>query len=187
MRGIETAFWGVLSKDPEAKTSKNGNSFCVLNIGVAVGHDDQDREVMQWVKAVCFKEAADAIAAKAVKGSKVYVEGALTVGEYTTKDGERRTSLDVRAWKVELIGASAIGKNRPKRTDQSGTPSFAGSAQREKPRVQGQGQLRTRRRVDILRSRHDQIAEDDRERIDARAKTAGSEHATHHADRPELA
>jgi single stranded DNA-binding protein len=139
MRGLEVACWGTLGKDPETRISKAGNSFCVLSVGVAVGHDDQDRDVLQWLKAVCFKEVAETIAARATKGSKVYLEGALTIGEYTTKEGEKRTSLDVRAWRVDLVGASgSLGKNRPKRTDQGGTPSFAGSVyQREKPGIVG--------------------------------------------------
>ena len=37
MRGIETAFWGVLGKDPELKTSKTGKAFATMNVVVTVG------------------------------------------------------------------------------------------------------------------------------------------------------
>jgi hypothetical protein len=32
MRGIESAFWGVLGKDPELRTSKTGTPFATMNV-----------------------------------------------------------------------------------------------------------------------------------------------------------
>jgi single-strand DNA-binding protein len=38
------------------------------------------------------------------KGSYVYIEGRLTLREYTANDGKARTSLDVRASEMKMIG-----------------------------------------------------------------------------------
>jgi single-stranded DNA-binding protein len=78
-----------------------------------VGQDDNGREVLQWVCVVAF-EVAQSIGARAKKGSQIYIEGSLTLSEHE-KEGEKRSGLDVRAWKAELIGVSNLGRNKPRR------------------------------------------------------------------------
>ena len=116
MRGIETAFWGTLGRDPELKTSRAGNAYASLNVAVTVGKDDTSgKDVTQWVRVTAFGETAERIAAQAEKGARVYVEGSLTLNHWQAADGEKRTDLQVAGFKVEKVGA--IGKNRPKRED----------------------------------------------------------------------
>jgi len=115
MRGIEAAFWGVLGKDPDLRTSKAGKPFCGLALAVTIGKADDGKDVTQWVRATCFGDAAGKIAASCKKGDRVYVEGTLTLNEWQGQDGEKRTGLNVAAWKAEKIGA--IGKSRERRTD----------------------------------------------------------------------
>ncbi|MGA7324705.1 MAG: single-stranded DNA-binding protein [Rhodomicrobium sp.] len=131
MRGLETAFLGVLGRDPELRSSKTGIEFCSLNIGVPIGTSDEGKDVLQWVKAVCFGESAKAIAARGKKGARIYIEGALALNEWTDQQGEKRTGIDVRAWKAELVGASSnLGRNKqPRREGQ-------GNAYKEKPQPQ---------------------------------------------------
>jgi single-strand DNA-binding protein len=112
-RGIEAAFWGVLAKDPERRTSKTGKPFATMNVAVTIGNSDDGREVTQWVRVACFGETAEKIAAAAKKGDRVYCEGSLTLNEWTDAQGERRTGLNVAAFKVEKV--PGIGKNRPRR------------------------------------------------------------------------
>jgi single stranded DNA-binding protein len=110
MRGIETAFWGVLGKDPELKTSKTGNAFATMNVAVTVGKADDGKDVSQWVRVACFGEAAEKTAAKARKGDRVYVEGSLPLNTWETAAGETKTGLNVAAWKCEKV--PGIGRNR---------------------------------------------------------------------------
>ena len=53
MRGLETAFWGTLGKDPELKTSKTGTRFAAMNIVVTVGQADDGKDVSQWLRVAC--------------------------------------------------------------------------------------------------------------------------------------
>ena len=117
MRGIEAATWGVLSADPELKTSRNGNPFLNVSLAVTIGHDDNGKPVTQWLRVACFGETAELIAARARKGDRLYVEGSLTLNTWSDKaTGETRAGLNLAAWKAEKIGAGAIGKNRPKQS-----------------------------------------------------------------------
>lgn len=117
-RGLECAFWGTLGRDPELRTSKAGNPFASLNVAVTVGKDDAGKDVTQWVRVTAFGDSAERIAAQAEKGARVYVEGSLTLNHWKAADGEKRTDLQVAAFKVEKVGA--IGKNRPRRDNGAG-------------------------------------------------------------------
>ena len=79
MRGIECAFWGVLGKDPELKTSEDRQPVQTMNVVVTVGQSDDGKDVSQWLRVACFGDTAKAIASRAKKGDRVYVEGTLTM------------------------------------------------------------------------------------------------------------
>jgi single-strand DNA-binding protein len=114
MRGIESAFWGVLGQDPQLKTSKTGTRFATMNVVVQAGQADHGKDVSQWLRVACFGEAAEKIAAKARKGDRVYVEGQLTLNTWADKaTGETKTGLNVAAWKCEKV--PGIGKNRERK------------------------------------------------------------------------
>jgi single-strand DNA-binding protein len=131
MRGIETAFWGVLGKDPELKTSKTGKPFLTANVVVTVGKNDSGKDVSQWVRIACFGETAERIGAACAKGDRVYVEGQLTLNTWKTSEGVERTGLNVAAFTVTKI--AAIGKNRPRKEygREIGPAEFAGPAPRK--------------------------------------------------------
>jgi single stranded DNA-binding protein len=110
VRGLEVAFWGTLGGDPELKISKSEKRFAVFNVAVTVGHDDDGKDVTQWVRVACFGQIAEEVAGRAAKGDRVYVEGSLTMNTWKTAAGERRSGLNVAAWKAEKL--AAIGTNR---------------------------------------------------------------------------
>jgi single-strand DNA-binding protein len=112
MRGIETAFWGTLGRDPELKTSRAGKPYCAMNLAVTTGTTEDARDITTWVRATAFGQTAEKIAT-AKKGDRVYVEGTLTLTEWQAQDGQARHGLNVAAWKAEKV--AAIGKNREKR------------------------------------------------------------------------
>lgn len=106
---IDSAFIGRLGQDPELKTSAAGKSWCRLSL--AVGHGDD----VQWVSVAIFGEPAEHICGTLRKNDKLYVEGALSLNEWTGKDGKPRTGLSVVASKAE---PPEIGHHKPKRTRQ---------------------------------------------------------------------
>ena len=105
--GIETAFVGFLpSALDELRTSAAGKHWVSFNAGVGEGDD------VQWLRVACFGERAVELSGILVKGSKVYVEGRLTLQHWTGKDGAERHGLNVAASKVEPLGL--IGRKKPK-------------------------------------------------------------------------
>jgi single-stranded DNA-binding protein len=114
-RGIESAFFGALGSVPELKTAKSGKPWTSINVAVDTGEEDAaGRSKAQWVRVAVFGEAAERLDG-AAKGTRLYVEGTLTLNEWNAPGGEPRHGLAVAAWKCERVGSSAIGRNKPKR------------------------------------------------------------------------
>src|SRR5262249_13396828 len=117
---IEAALFGTLGRDCERKTSKNGRQYLRLNIAVSEG------DTTTWVSAMVFDERAIAVADALIKGARVYVEGKLSLNEWTTSDGEKRVGLNIMSWHCRLsqIGRAKVKSEKPKPTPQ---PVAAGS------------------------------------------------------------
>jgi hypothetical protein len=105
---IEAAFFGSLVRDAELKTSKAGKSY--LRASVRVG----DGEAVQWVNVTAFDESAIEAADKFLKSARVYIEGRLSLDEWTAPDGAKRSGLSCLSWHCRL---SQIGRHKHKRKD----------------------------------------------------------------------
>jgi single-stranded DNA-binding protein len=120
---IEAALFGTLGRDAERKTSKNGKPYLRLNIASGEG------DATQWVSATVFDERAIAVADGFVKGARVYLEGKLSLNEWTASDGTTRTGLSVLSWHCRLsqIGRAKAKLEKPKPgppTAPAGAPPF---------------------------------------------------------------
>jgi single-stranded DNA-binding protein len=97
-----------------------------------------DGDARQYVRISVFGSLAERLAVELAKGAKVYVEAhSLRMSEWTSRtSGEVRTGLQAVATKVEKIGTSVIGHNRPKKprasknTDQPTANGGGGEAAR---------------------------------------------------------
>lgn len=86
---IKCSFTGTIFRDAELRTSKAGKQY--LRFSARVGHGDR----VQWVGVMVFGDDLSEMAPKLVKGSAAYVEGNLSLDEWTGKDGEKRHGLSV--------------------------------------------------------------------------------------------
>jgi single-strand DNA-binding protein len=99
---IECAVSGNLGRDAELKTSKAGRQY--LKLAVRAG----DKESGSWVSISVFDDDAIAKVDKLTKGTAVYVEGSLSLDEWTAKDGTKRQGLSVMA---RYCRVARIGRN----------------------------------------------------------------------------
>jgi single-stranded DNA-binding protein len=114
-RGIEAALWGNATRDADIRQSKAGNEFATINIIVHDGTTDESgRQVGTFIKVLAFSQHV-ATARGIKKGDRVYAEGQLQAGIWTTPDNTPRIDLTLKAFKLEKTG---IGKNRPPRNHQ---------------------------------------------------------------------
>ncbi|MEV7574326.1 single-stranded DNA-binding protein [Pseudarthrobacter sp. NPDC089323] len=126
---------GNLTSDPELRFTPNGSA--VANFTIASTPRTFDRQSNEWkdgetlfLRASVWREAAENVAESLTKGMRVIASGRLKSRSYETKEGEKRTVVELE---VDEIGASlryASAKiNRTQRSAQGGQPSGGYGAQ----------------------------------------------------------
>lgn len=104
---------GRIARDPELRFSNTGLAVCSISVPDQKRRKNdagewEDASATTWFKATVFKDAAEALAEQARKGDQVTVTGRLVTREYTTKDGEQRSSLEVDFATVAVVPRSQV-------------------------------------------------------------------------------
>jgi single-strand DNA-binding protein len=99
---------GNLTSDPELRYTQNG--LAVANFTIASTPRNFDRATSEWkdgeslfLRASVWREFAEHIAGSLTKGSRVIATGRLKQRSYETKEGEKRTSMELE---IDEIGPS---------------------------------------------------------------------------------
>ncbi|MFZ2964773.1 MAG: single-stranded DNA-binding protein [Rhodoglobus sp.] len=99
---------GNLTSDPELRYTQSG--LAVANFTIASTPRNFDRATNDWkdgealfLRASCWREFAEHVAGSLTKGSRVIATGRLKQRSYETKEGEKRTSIELE---VDEIGPS---------------------------------------------------------------------------------
>lgn len=110
-RGLNNIYLvGTLTQAPELRYTPGGLAILELNLGGndhVVGDDGQERELAWYHRATVFGAAAESLSSQLEAGSPVFVEGALNYRSWESQDGQRRSALDVKAIRVEVLGFGA--------------------------------------------------------------------------------
>lgn len=90
---------GNLGKDPEIRTTQNGDKVASFSIATSERWKDksgQPQEKTEWHRIAVFNDRlVDVIQKYVHKGSKVYIEGALQTRKWTDKEGQERYTTEV--------------------------------------------------------------------------------------------
>lgn len=99
---------GNLTNDPELRFTQSGAA--VADFTVASSPRTFDRNTGQWVqqdglflRCTCWRDMADNVAESLRKGMRVIVQGRLTQRSYETREGDRRTVVELQ---VDEVGPS---------------------------------------------------------------------------------
>lgn len=120
---------GNLTSDPELRYTQGG--LAVANFTIASTPRNFDRASNDWkdgealfLRASVWREFAEHVAGSLTKGSRVIATGRLKQRSYETKEGERRTSLELE---IDEIGPSLrYATASVTRVTASGAPATAG-------------------------------------------------------------
>jgi single-strand DNA-binding protein len=126
---------GNLTNDPELRFTPSGSA--VANFTIASTPRTFDRQSNEWkdgetlvLRASVWREAAENVAESLTKGMRVIVSGRLKSRSYETKEGEKRTVIELE---VDEIGPSlryASAKvTRTQRSGGGGGGGFGGGNQ----------------------------------------------------------
>lgn len=110
-RGLNYIFLaGTLTQAPELRYTPSG--LAILEMSLAgndhvVGDDDQPRELAWYHRVTVFGAQAESLANQLDAGTPVFVEGRLDYRSWESQEGQRRSALDVKATRVEVMGFGA--------------------------------------------------------------------------------
>ncbi|MCG3206196.1 MAG: Single-stranded DNA-binding protein [Elusimicrobia bacterium] len=98
---------GRLTRDPELRYTAQGTPVCHFRI--AVSRSYKDRNSSEWKEEVAFipcsvwRETAERCGQRLKKGSPVFVEGRLKSREWQTKEGQKRSDLEVDILRIQFL------------------------------------------------------------------------------------
>ena len=121
---------GNLTRDPEIRYIPSGTP--VGEFGIAVNRayttaTGERKEEVCYVKIVTWNKLAENCSKYLVKGRPVFVEGRLQSRSWETKDGEKRSTLEVIADRVQFLSRPAAKGEGAK--DEAETPGASREAE----------------------------------------------------------
>jgi len=126
---------GNLTADPELRYTQNG--LAVANFTIASTPRNFDRATNDWkdgdalfLRASVWKDYAEHVCGSLTKGTAVIATGRLKQKSYETKEGEKRTSIELEIDEIgpslRYVTASIVktGSPRPATTPDNGETPF---------------------------------------------------------------
>ena len=133
---------GNLGRDPELRYTPQGDAVCDFTMAVNERKKDKSGEfhdVTNWFKVTLWRNMAENASKYLAKGRQVYIEGRLSIEEWTDREGKERFTLAVQATDMQFIGSRSDSEggnysgggsnyNRDDHETHSGPPQSSSSA-----------------------------------------------------------
>ncbi len=124
MNGCHVALIGKVTKPGELRYSQNGTAM--LRVGLLIQDSKRaEDDPPEFANITLWGELGERLQDALPKGAELYVEGRAKARAWAGQDGQPRASLDVSAWRAEVLGQ--IGRQRrrqdedlPRRQDNDG-------------------------------------------------------------------
>ena len=125
---------GNLGRDPELRYTPQGVAVCDFSIATNERKRDKSgefQEVATWFRVTLWRQQAENAAKYLSKGRQVYIEGRLSLEEWTDRDGNTRQTLQVQGTDMQFLGGRGDGGGQESGAGSSGEAEFAGPAHDE--------------------------------------------------------
>jgi single-strand DNA-binding protein len=115
---------GRLGRDPETRYTSSGQAVCNFSLATDETFKDRSGERQkrtEWHRISLWGKLAEISQQYLKKGSLVYIEGRIQSREWTDKEGTKRTSHDIVANVMRMLGSKGEGAGRAP-ADEFGAP-----------------------------------------------------------------
>ncbi|MEG2765706.1 MAG: single-stranded DNA-binding protein [Acidaminococcaceae bacterium] len=99
---INATVLGRLTRDPEAKTSQNGNNYVTFSVAVNHGKDQQGQDKVTFVELIAYGKIGEIIL-KLKKGGRVSVFADLELDKWVGQNGVAGATLRGNVRSVDII------------------------------------------------------------------------------------
>ena len=105
---------GHAGNDPVLRYTKTGKAVTNLSVATNLRRKEGPEETT-WHRIVFWDRLAEIVGEQVRKGSAVYVEGPMSISEWTDKEGAARTKVEINARELILLGnASGAADTAPR-------------------------------------------------------------------------
>ena len=97
---------GYLGRDPELRYMPDGTAVCNFSVATTEKRKDvtgEPRELTTWFRVNIWGRQAELADNWLKQGKRVYVEGRLSLQTYTDREGNPKTSCEVRASDLQFL------------------------------------------------------------------------------------
>ena len=117
-------FVGTVGRDAEVKYLASGSAVLSVTVANSVGFGDKQKT--NWFRVTLFgKRAEGQLQNYLKKGQAVFISGELSQNEYNAKDGTTKTSLEINANILDLVGKKSDSGQQSASQPQSNQNSYA--------------------------------------------------------------
>jgi len=108
---------GNCTRDPEVRYLQSGTAM--IRFGIASNRRYQDAKSGEWKDDTCFvnvvawAQLAERLGDSLKKGTAVLVEGRLSSYSWETEDGQKRTTIEINADRVQVLDRRGSGEASP--------------------------------------------------------------------------
>ena len=98
---------GNLGRDPEMRYTPSGRPVTTFSVAVSrswKSSNGEHRSETEWFKIVAWGKLAEICKEYLNKGQQVYIEGRLQTREWEDKEGQQRTTVEVVANEMTMLG-----------------------------------------------------------------------------------
>ena len=98
---------GNLGRDPEVRYTQNGSAvanFTLATNEVWTDKAGERQERTEWHRIVVWGKQAEIVREYLAKGRQVYVEGSLQTRQWDDREGNKRTTTEIKAARVLMLG-----------------------------------------------------------------------------------
>lgn len=120
---------GNCGRDPEIRYLPSGMAVCDISIATSSKRKDKNSgeviEETQWHRVKFFDKLAEIVGQYVTKGSSIYVEGRISYGKFTNKDGNEVNTADIIADSMQMLGGKQQGQDSPRQAAPRAAPQAA--------------------------------------------------------------
>jgi single-strand DNA-binding protein len=101
---------GNLGRDPETRYTGAGQAVCNFTLATNETYKDRNGERQkrtEWHRIVAWQKRAEFAQQYLKKGSLIYLEGSIRSREWTDKEGQKHTTVEIIASEFRFIGSKS--------------------------------------------------------------------------------
>jgi single-strand DNA-binding protein len=101
---------GRLGRDPELKYTPSGTPVAKFSLATDESFKDktgEKQEHTEWHNIVAWNKLAEICGEYLTKGKQVYIEGSIRSRQYEDQAGNKRTSYEIVARSMQMLGSRA--------------------------------------------------------------------------------